>query len=208
MVDKNRPHAGRRAGAGGAARARAGAARAAGLRAASRDPDGAALPGARPTGMDACIARRPELRRFNRTRDQVPHECARPDRRSTGKRTAAVLRATAARARGLAGGGGPLLVIRWQRRKPGQGTTRPRIPEAASGCRGRVLAAGQGKRLARAGGRRTRLERRSEMAPRRAALSRSEGAAGDGSRGRAQAARDAREPRDRAQDLWLRSRAL
>ena len=31
----------------------------------------------------------------------MPHECARPDRRSTGKRSAAVLRATAARARGL-----------------------------------------------------------------------------------------------------------
>ena len=30
---------------------------------------------------DACIVRRPELRRFNRTGDQMPHECARPDRR-------------------------------------------------------------------------------------------------------------------------------
>jgi putative phage-type endonuclease len=36
-----------------------------------------------------------------------------------------------------------------------------RIPEAASGCRGRILAAGQGECLARARGRRTRLERRS-----------------------------------------------
>ena len=59
------------------------------------------MPGARPTGMDACIARRSELRRLNRTRDQVPHECARPGIRSTGKRPSAVLRATAARARGL-----------------------------------------------------------------------------------------------------------
>ena len=104
--------------AGPAARvARAGAARAAGLRAGGRHPDGAALPGTRPTRMDACIARRAELRRLNRARDQVPHECARPVSRSTGKRASAVLRATAARARGLGGGGGPLLVVRWQRRE-------------------------------------------------------------------------------------------
>ena len=137
-----------------------------------------------------------------------PHEWARPDRRSTGKRASAILGTTAARARGLTGGRGPLLVVRWQGGKPGQGTPRPRIPEAAVGCRGRVLAAGQGKRLARAGGRRTRLKRRSEMAPRRAPLSRSESTAGDSSCGRAQATRDAREHGNSAQDLWLRSRAL
>src|ERR1700719_1415458 len=128
--------------AGGTARARAGTARPAGLRAGSWHPDGAALPGARSAGMDARIARRPELRRLNRTRDQVPHECARPNNRSTWKRASAVLRATAARARGLAGGGGPLLDVRWQRGKPDSGTPRPRIPEAALRRRGRVLAAG------------------------------------------------------------------
>ena len=68
--------------AGPAARqARTGAAHAAGLRAGSWDPDGAALPGTRSTGMDACVARRAEFRRFKRARDQVSRECARPDRR-------------------------------------------------------------------------------------------------------------------------------
>jgi hypothetical protein len=140
VVDKDRPHAGRCRRAGGTARARAGTARAAGLRAGSWHPDGATLPGTRPTGMDACVARRPELRRLNRTRDQVPYECARPDSRSTWKRASALLRATAARARGLPGGGGPLLVVQWQRGKPCQSKPRSRIPEAAFGCRGCVLA--------------------------------------------------------------------
>jgi len=46
---------------------------------------------------------------------------------------------TAARARGLAGGRGPLLVIRWQGGKLGSSTPRSRIPEATVGCRSRVL---------------------------------------------------------------------
>ena len=55
---KNRTGRGRRGGAGGAPRARAGAARAADLRGGSRHPDGAAVPECTtPTGMDACLAR-------------------------------------------------------------------------------------------------------------------------------------------------------
>ena len=62
-------------------------------------------------------------------------------------------------------GGGPLLVVRWQRGKPGPGKPRPRIPEKARGCRSQVLAAGQrGQRVARAGGKGTRSKHRPEMA--------------------------------------------
>jgi putative phage-type endonuclease len=79
---------------------------------------------------------------------KCPMSFARPHSCATGKGASPALRATATRARGRAGGRAPLLVVRWYCRKPGQGASRPRIPEAAFRCRGCVLAAGEAKRLA------------------------------------------------------------
>ncbi len=65
---------------------------------------------------------------------------------------------------------GALLVLPRDRRSPDRNTPRPGIREAAGRGRGRVLAAGEGKPLARTGQRGTGSERGSKMASRRAAL--------------------------------------
>src|ERR1019366_2993671 len=78
--------------------------------------------------------------------------------------------AATASAGGLRSITGALLVLPRDRRNPGRDTPRQRIREAAGRGRGRVLAAGAGKPLARIGQRGTGSERGAKMASRRAAL--------------------------------------
>ena len=81
-----------------------------------------------------------------------------------------VLRAVTASTGGLPSRTGPLLVLPRKRRNPDRNPPRPGIRQAAGRGRGRLLAAGEGRPLARTGQRRTGFECRSKMASHRASL--------------------------------------
>ncbi len=72
------------------------------LRAPHRHPDGAAVPGARRTGVDAGVARRAQLRRRDRARNQVPLGRSRSGRLTCRTDPGALLRAGPAPAGSLA----------------------------------------------------------------------------------------------------------
>src|SRR5208282_1849260 len=119
-----------------------------------------------------------------------------------------VPRAAAASTGGLRSRTGALLVLPRDRRNPDRITPRPGIREEAGKGRGRVLAAGEGKPLARTGQRGAGSERRSKVAARCIALPRSQAPAGKrGSRG-AHAARNAQAYGDSEADVGLRRRSI
>ena len=115
--------------------------------------------------------------------------------------------AAAASTGGLRSRPGALLVLPRERRNPGRDTPRPGIREETGRGGGRVLAAGEGKPLARTGQRGTGPECGSKMASRRAPLPRSQAPAGKRSIRGAQAARNAQAYGDSEADvrLWRRS---
>ena len=191
LVDKNRAYAGRSGGSGSATRSRTGAFRPSRIRATNRNPGGAAVPGPRRVRVDAGVAGRAELRRLHAPGDQMPAQPARSRISPARSYPFPVLCAAAASTGGLRSRTGALLVVPRDRRNPGRNTPRPRIREETGRGGGRVLAAGEGKPLARTGQRGTGSERRSKLASRRAALPRSQAPAGKRSIRGAQAARNA-----------------
>ena len=153
--------------------------------------------------MDARVTGRTELRRLHAPGNQMPAQPARSRIGAGGPYPFPVLRAAPASTGSLRSTAGALLVLPRDRRNPDRDSSRQGIRQAAGRGGDRVLAAGEGKPLARTGRRGTGAERGPAMAARRPALPRSQAAAGKpGVRG-AQPARHAYAHGDRAADLRL-----
>src|SRR5271170_6358501 len=161
LVDKNRTNAGSFGGTGSATRSRTGAFRPSRIRATNRNPGRAAVLGPPRVRVDAGVAGRAQLRRVYARGNQVSSQL--PQSRVSTPRSSPfpVLRTITAPTGGLRSRTGALLVVSRERRDSGRNTPRAGIREAAGRGRGRVLATGEGKPLARNGQRGTESERRS-----------------------------------------------
>src|SRR5208282_4254578 len=191
LIDKDRTYAGSFGGSGSAARPRTGAFRPSRVRATNRNPGGATVSGPPRVRVDAGVVGRVELRRLHAPGDQMPAQPPGSGISTARSYPCPVPCAATASTGGLRSRTGTLLVLPRERRNPGRNTPRQRIREEAGRGRGRVLAAGKGKPLARIGQRGTGSERGSKMASRRAALPRSQAPDGKRSIRGAQAARSA-----------------
>src|SRR5208282_365210 len=208
VVDKDRADAGRSVDSGRATRPRTGAFRPPRLRATDGHPGGATVSGPPGVRVDAGVAGRVELRRLDAAGDQMPAQSARSRISRARPHPFPVPCAAAASTGGLRSRTGALLVLPRERRNPDRITPRPRIREETGRGRGRILAAGEGKPLARTGQRGAGSEYGSKMAPRRAPLPRSQATAGNRSIRGAPTARNAQAYGDSEADVGLRRRGI